>query len=240
MIVEVCANSLQSALNAEKSGADRVELCSELSVGGITPSYGLLKKVKENLAIPIHVLIRPRSGDFTYSDVEYEVMLADISQCIKMGCDGIVAGVLHKDFTLDVARTKELVKMAGHLKFTFHRAFDWVKDPIETLAQLEDLGVTNILTSGKQKSVVEGMPLLLELQQKASHNIIMPGGGIRESNVHLFKENDFGAIHLSGIRFHKTLEKTPLVSMNAPSFLKDDEIALSDPELIQKVLRIVK
>src|SRR6056297_3221779 len=112
MIVEVCANSLQSALIAQEAGADRIELCSELAVGGITPSYGLLKAVREKISIPVNVLIRPRSGDFTFSDDEFEIMKTNIALCIELGFNGVVSGALHPDFSLDVERTKELVVLS--------------------------------------------------------------------------------------------------------------------------------
>ena len=119
MLVEVCANSLESAMNAEKAGANRIELCSELAVGGITPSYGLLKSVKAQVSIPVNILIRPRSGDFTYSVSEFEIMKKNIELCVKMGFHGVVSGVLQKDFNLDSARTKDLVEASGDLQFTF-------------------------------------------------------------------------------------------------------------------------
>src|SRR5690606_30794264 len=126
-------------------------------VGGLTPSYGLLKTIKDYVSIPIHVLIRPRSGDFTYSDLEFDSMKADIALCAELGFNGIVSGVLFRDFTLDVERTKELLALARPLKFTFHRAFDWVRDPIGTLKELELMGVDTLLSSGLQKTSVEGM-----------------------------------------------------------------------------------
>src|SRR5690606_19728280 len=147
MLVEVCANSLQSALNAQMAGADRIELCSELGVGGITPSVGLIQSVKKELSIPIHVLIRPRSGHFTYSDSEFEVMKADILACSELGVDGIVAGILMDDFSVDVERNQELLKLAEPMHFTFHRAFDWVLDPVDALKQLERMGIGTVLTS---------------------------------------------------------------------------------------------
>ena len=125
MKLEICANSYQSASNAEKAGAHRIELCAELAVGGITPSYGLLKKVMHDLTIPVHVLIRPRSGDFTYSDAEFQIMKENILICKELGVTGIVSGVLKLDNTIDIERTKELVAVAKPMNFTFHRAFDW-------------------------------------------------------------------------------------------------------------------
>ncbi len=240
MLIEVCANSLQSALNAEKAGADRIELCSELAVGGITPSFGLLKAVREKITIPVHVLIRPRSGDFTYSDEEFQIMKTDIETCVNMGFEGIVSGVLKKGFTLDVDRIQILIEATGALKFTFHRAFDWIENPLGAIPKLENLGVDYILTSGQQKSAEKGIALLSELHQKASVITIMPGGGITPDNIHVFKEKGFHAAHLSASQFIKTLPVNPKISMNSPSFLKDDEIAVSNLETIQKIVNAVK
>ena len=240
MIVEVCANSYQSALNAEQSGADRIELCSELAVGGVTPSYGLVKKVSENLTIPIHVLIRPRSGDFTYSADEFEIMKTNIALCADLGVSGIVSGVLHSNGTLDKQRTGELISAAGNLHFTFHRAFDWVEDPLKTLFELEDLGADCVLTSGGRQKAEEAINELVLWKSKVNKCIVMPGGGIRNNNVLLFKKNGFEAIHLSGLMFRKTLEKTPEPSMNNPTYLKDDEIALTDPEIVRTLVQSVK
>lgn len=240
MIVEVCANSFQSAINAENSGADRIELCAELAVGGITPSFGLIKKTIENLKIPVHVLIRPRSGDFTYSDDEFEIMKENIKLCRELGASGIVSGVLFADGALDKTRTGELIDTAGDLNFTFHRAFDWVTEPAKTLLELEELGVNWVLTSGGKNTAEVALPKLIAWKKMTSKIVIMPGGGIRENNAPLFKENDFEAIHLSGVRFSKTLLKTPKISMNNASHLKDDELAITEPEIISAVIRSVK
>lgn len=240
MLVEVCANSLQSALNAEKAGADRIELCSELAVGGITPSYGLLKAVIEKISIPVRVLIRPRSGDFTYSYDEFEIMKKNISLCVEMGFNGIVSGVLNKDATLDSYRTKALVETSDQLQFTFHRAFDWVQHPKEVLEQLENLGVNTILTSGQKTSAFEGLNLLEELLRQSSKCTIMPGGGISINTIGHFKERGFKAVHLSGSKFIRTLDDLPKVSMNSASFLRDDAIATSDLETIRSIVQAVK
>lgn len=240
MLVEVCANSLQSALNAEKAGADRIELCSELGVGGVTPSYGLLKSVKEQLSLPVHVLIRPRSGDFTYSDTEFQIMKKDIELCVELGFAGIVSGVLKPDFTLNVDRTLKLLQIAGSLQFTFHRAFDWVRDPFATLAQLADMGVDRILSSGQRPSALEGIDLLGRLHRMNTRCAIMPGGGIRADNVLEFKKIGFGAVHLSGIEFHKNIDKKPEISMNSTKFLEEDEVAISNVGNIQNILKGVK
>lgn len=240
MLVEVCANSLESALNAEKAGADRLEICSELGVGGITPSYGVLKSLKERITIPMHVLIRPRSGDFTYSDFEFEAMKRDIALCVELGFQGIVSGILKADFTLDERRTGELIALSGALKFTFHRAFDWVVDPVKTMTQLEALGVDYILTSGQAKSALIGEPLLATLQSKALTCTIMPGGGINDKNAGIFKQKGFEAIHLSGTTLVTTFSQMPAVPMNSEAYLKENTVAITEVETIQNVVRAVK
>ncbi|MEP2238191.1 MAG: copper homeostasis protein CutC [Maribacter sp.] len=240
MIVEVCANSLESALVAEQGGADRIELCSELAVGGLTPSYGLLKAVEEQVSIPVHVLIRPRSGDFTYSDDELKMMLTDIELCVELGFDGIVSGVLLNDFSLDIDRTQKLKNAAGDLKFTFHRAFDWVKNPLEALGQLNAMQVDYILSSGQQKSAPLGIDLLSELKKKSKTVQIMPGSGVNAGNVDAFKGKGFSAVHLSGTALIKTIPNKPVISMNSEGFLSDDHIAITQLENIIAVVAKVK
>lgn len=240
MIVEVCANSLQSALHAERAGAQRIELCCELGVGGITPSHGLLQQVRDAVAIPIHVLIRPRSGDFTYSSREYETMLADIAHCESLGFDGIVSGVLRHDLRLDRERTAGLIARKGKMHFTFHRAFDWIPEPLEALAQLEALGVNTLLSSGQQQRAVDGMPLLCQLREQASQCTIMPGGGIHAGNALQFREQGFRAIHLSAARLRGNLSLKPRLSMNSPAYISDETVAVSDEAVIRAVVEAVK
>jgi copper homeostasis protein len=198
MILEICANSYQSAKNAQEAGAYRIELCQELSVGGVTPSYGLLKQVTDNLEISMFVLIRPRGGNFVYTNSEFETMKADIQLCKELGYQGIVSGVLNSDKTIDIKRTIELVKLSKPLKFTFHRAFDEVANPKEALEQLIDLGVERVLTSGQEASAEKGLELLQELN-KISNNriIILAGGGVNSENAKTFKEAGLKEIHTS-------------------------------------------
>jgi len=240
MIVEVCANSLESALNAEKAGADRIELCSELAVGGITPSYGLLKAVSEKISIPVRVLIRPRSGDFTYSVEEFAIIQKDIELCSEMEFDGIVLGMLHPNFVFDENRHHQIALSCGNLKVTFHRAFDWVTDPFWALQWLDSFGVDAILSSGQQKTAVEGIDLLSELNEKAVNTVIMPGSGINMNNAHLFKKRGFQAIHLSAVKMNQKLYEDPKVGMNSPHMLSDDSIPISHFETIQEVVKAVK
>ena len=196
MILEICANSYKSAINAQRAGAHRIELCEDLSVGGVTPNEQTLAKVLEELSIPVFVLVRPRSGDFNYSDEEFHMMLQTIDVCKAKGCSGIVAGVLNTDRTIDEQRTKTLIEHARPLAFTFHRAFDEVIDPKTSLEILIRLGVDRILTSGQEAKAIEGLPMLKALNQLANEKlIIMPGSGINPNNALNFKKAGFIEIH---------------------------------------------
>ena len=234
MKLEICANSYQSAINAQKAGAHRIELCSELAVGGITPSYALLKKVMQDISIPVHVLIRPRSGDFTYSDAEFDIMKENILLCKELGCAGIVSGLLNPNNTIDIKRTQELIELSKPMSFTFHRAFDWVIHPIEEAKKLERIGVARILTSGQESKAEKGLTLLKELQNETSL-VIMPGGGINQDNILSFKEAGFREIHCSASKQIQTL-KTPKVSMNSGTLFNETNISFSDVEIIQNIL----
>ncbi len=214
MLLEICANSYQSAKNAQDAGAHRIELCQELFVGGITPSYGLLKQVRDALSIPVFVLIRPRSGNFVYTEDELDIMKQDIQLCKDLGFQGIVSGVLNADDTIDLKQTKELVELSKPLSFTFHRAFDCVKNPEEALEQLIDLGVDRILTSGLQPSAEKGINTLKKLNEKAKGRItILAVGGINQNNAKRFKEIGLKEIHASAsstIESDGSLFSTPL------------------------------
>ncbi|QFZ54254.1 copper homeostasis protein CutC [Oceanihabitans sp. IOP_32] len=236
MKVEICANSYRSAINAEKSGAHRIELCAELAVGGITPSFGLIKKVITTLKIPVFVLIRPRSGNFTYSDDEFEIMKSDIAQCKALGCHGVVSGVLNKNNTIDVERTKVLVELAKPMAFTFHRAFDWVITPEDALEELASLGVNRVLTSGQETSALLGLDLLTQLNERAKNRIIiLPGGGIHAENAKAFKTAGFNEIHCSATTIKPVIE-TPKVSMQSLAFFDETTEAFSDSEKISQIL----
>ena len=231
MKLEICANSYQSALNAQKAGAHRIELCSELSVGGITPSYGLLKQVIDTLSIAVFVLIRPRSGNFTYSEEEFDIMKHDIQLCKNLGCAGIVSGVLNKDNTIDIERTQELIELSKPLEFTFHRAFDCVENPQEALEQLINLGVERVLTSGLEASAEKGLELLKQLKEHVNGRItILPGSGINLQNAKLFKDAGFLEIHLSASK---------VVKNNSKSSMFDEIQKESNIETIKIILKII-
>jgi len=228
MILEICANSYQSAMNAEKAGAHRIELCSELSVGGVTPSYGLLKKVMHSISIPVLVLIRPRSGDFSYSNAEFEIMKENILQCKALGCAGIVSGVLHANNTIDIKRTRELIELSKPMSFTYHRAFDEVSKPKESLLKLIEIGVDRLLSSGLQEKASDGIELLIELRKTAQNKLtILPGSGINLENCMLFKNAGFTEIHTSASREIKG---------NSYSYFGNTPQTVSDIETIKKIL----
>ncbi len=181
---EVCVDSVESALAAQEGGADRVELCSDLLEGGLTPSYGMLKAARAALGLKIMAMVRPRGGDFCYSDAEFRAMHHDVGAAKDLGADGIVLGLLSPDGTVDDARTRELITLARPLPVTFHRAFDMTRDPFEALETLIGLGVNRVLTSGQEPTVLEGADMIAELVRRAAGRIIvMPGGGITERNI---------------------------------------------------------
>jgi len=184
IIFEACVDSVDSAILAEKAGADRIELCSDLDLGELTPSYGLINIVLERLTIPVNVLIRPRVGDFIYSKEEFEVMKRDILFCRDSNVNGIVTGILNIDGTIDKDRTFELIDIARPMSFTYHRAFDFTRDPYEALDTLMDLGADRILTSGLEKTALSGIEVIKKLVDRAKNRIIIiPGGGVNENNA---------------------------------------------------------
>jgi copper homeostasis protein len=184
--LEICANSVTSALAAQEGGAIRVELCENLNEGGTTPSKGQIMIARKLLHIKLNVLVRPRGGDFLYTDLEYDIMTADVRCCIEAGCDGIVIGMLNADGTIDKERCLKLIRMAKHegLTVTFHRAFDTCADQFKALEEIIEMGCDRILTSGGRSTAMEGASVIKRLiEQAAGRIIIMPGSGISETNV---------------------------------------------------------
>lgn len=182
-LIEICLEDVKSVLAAQEGGADRVELCSDLFEGGLTPSLGTVLTAKKLAKIPINCMIRPRGGDFCYSDLEFQAMKEDILAFKQADVNGIVFGILTPEGDVDMERSREVIMLARPLSVTFHRAFDMTRDPYKALEDLIELGVDRVLTSGQEASVPEGADLLADLVKKADGRIIvMPGCGISERN----------------------------------------------------------
>ena len=212
LICEICVDSVAGVRAAKAAGADRVELCGDLLEGGTTPSRGMIRQARTVAGIKLHVIIRPRGGDFLLDDDEFAVMQADIETVKVEGADGVVIGLLTADGKVDLARTQSLMARARPLSVTFHRAFDMTPDPFEALETLIGLGVDRILTSGQEATVLEGLPLIAELVRRAADRIIvMPGGGITARNVDRIvaaakpREIHFAALEpaVGGMRFRR-------------------------------------
>ena len=184
MELEVIGFDLASCLTAEAKGANRIELCANPHEGGTTPSYGVIEAARRNTSIQLFPIIRPRGGDFFYSELEFQAMAADIRQCEQLGCDGVVIGMLREDGSVDVDRCAELITHAGSMQVTFHRAFDRLADPMQSLEDIIALGCSRILTSGQRPNVELGKEMLRTLVGAAGDRItIMPGSGVRSNNI---------------------------------------------------------
>ncbi|MFT3907871.1 MAG: copper homeostasis protein CutC [Ferruginibacter sp.] len=182
--LEVIGFTIESCIIAQQNGANRIELCDNPGDGGTTPSYGFIKAARKKTSIELYPIIRPRGGDFFYNDDEFEIMKNDVALCKKLGCDGVVTGILNADGTVDKKKCEQLVELAYPLGVTFHRAFDRTDDPFKAMEDIIEIGCERILTSGQTASVVEGMELVAQLIEKAAERIIiMPGSGVRADNI---------------------------------------------------------
>jgi len=211
MLCEICVDSVAGVRAAGAAGAARVELCSALLEGGLTPSRGMIRRARAE-GVKLHVIIRPRGGDFLFDEDEFAIMRGDIETAKAEGADGVVIGALTAAGEIDATRARELISLARPLSVTFHRAFDMTPDPLEALETLVDLGVDRVLTSGQEASVLEGLPLIAELVERAGDRIVvMPGGGITPRNVARIvaaakpKEIHFAALETaaSGMQFRR-------------------------------------
>jgi len=241
--VEVCVDSVESALAAQEGGAHRIELCADLLEGGTTPSAGAIGLARRHLRIEMNVIVRPRGGDFCYSDLELDVMKRDIAAAKDLGVNGVVFGLLKEDGAVDVENTRVLIDMARPMSVTFHRAFDMSRDPYESLEALIGLGVERILTKGQEDSIWEGLDLVADLVRRAGERIIvMPGGG-RERNVRAVVERT-GAreVHVVGTRpvesrmQHRNLRCTMGGALKSPEF----SWTTTDPARIRAILNALR
>ncbi|MGB8193959.1 MAG: copper homeostasis protein CutC [Chitinophagaceae bacterium] len=234
--IEIATSDFISSSAAVRGGADRIELCDNLSEGGTTQSYGCIRWCREKLAVDLFPIIRPRGGDFFYSSDEFEVMLHDIKMCRELGCDGVVIGLLNPDGSVDTIRTKKLVALAYPMEVTFHRAFDRCRDPFEALEQLIEIGCTRILTSGQQPAAPDGAALIAELVKKADERIIiMPGSGVRKENIRELAQQT------GAWEFHSSLRTKVESKMQYrhPAFANSSE-SYSNYSVLEEAVRALK
>lgn len=238
--IEICANSLTSAIAAHTGGAARIELCDNLREGGTTPSYGQIAVTRDRLSIPLYPIIRPRGGDFLYADEEFDTMVRDLEQCRSLGCDGVVFGLLTETGDIDVPRCAELKQLAGPLGTTFHRAFDRCRDPFAALEAIIALGFDRILTSGLEESAIHGAPLLAQLVERAAGRIsIMPGAGVNPQNL-------AALIRITGASEYHTTAKARVnggMAFRAPAFRSQPEEYAreqTDPEIVRQLVEIAR
>lgn len=239
-VMEVCVDSIESAINAEKGGASRLELCCALSEGGLTPSPGFLAIVKSVVKIPVFVILRPRSGgDFVYSSKEVEIMRQDACYLKETGADGFVFGALNNDRNVDEEVCKSLLELISPLPVTFHRAFDVTRDPFEALETLVKLGFKRILTSGQESSAEKGVELIKQLVERSKGRIvIMPGAGISKSNVgKILSMTGANEFHASARSPKKLCHKDSKLQMGT---VDDSVILVTDESLVKELMNIAK
>ena len=241
-LLECATDSVESALAAAKGGADRLELCANLIIGGTTPTLALYDEVRSHSDIPLFILIRPRFGDFLYTDYEANVICREIEMFQKAGAEGVVIGSLNKDGSLNAEHMKRFIDSAKDMSVTLHRAFDMCADPFETLKQAKELGVNTILTSGQAPSSLEGIDLYEKLKEKANGEIsILAGGGIKASTIEkLLKQTSLTAFHMSGkIVVESGMEfRNPAVSMGLPG-ISEYNIWLTDENNVREARRVL-
>jgi copper homeostasis protein len=241
--LEVCVDSLESAIAAQKGGADRIELCDNLFEGGTTPSAGMIEIARKNLELGIQVIIRPRGGDFLYSDLEFEAMKKDIELAKILKADGVVIGILKPDATIDIERSGELVELALPLNVTFHRAFDMTPDPYKALEDVINTGADRLLTSGQLNEAPDGAKLIAELVRLAgSRIIIMPGAGINKDNIHdMINITNAFEYHLTGSegKESKMLYRNPKVFMGGLQEIPEYERMVTSEKIIRSVVKVL-
>lgn len=234
--LEIIAFNIDSCTKAQNAGANRIELCDNPSEGGTTPSYGFIKAARKILGIDLFPIIRPRGGDFLYSQNEFEVMKTDIQICKDLGCDGVVIGMLHEDATIDKIRCAALVNIAYPMSVTFHRAFDRVADSAQALEDLIEIGCERILTSGFYPSAIDGAENIKNLIKLADDRIIiMPGSGVKAVNIKaLLEKTGATEIHSSARKMIDSNMKYFSATMNEHL----QSVDLDEDEVRQMVLQI--
>jgi len=241
--LEICVDCVESAIDAQDAGADRIELCNSLPEGGTTPGYGTIMSARGNLDIGINVMIRPRGGDFLYSDLEYDIMRRDIEVCGECGVEGVVLGILQAGGAIDVERTARLVEFASPMSVTFHRAFDMCNDPIAGLEDIISTGAQRVLSSGQKNIAEEGIDLLREMVLQAGNRIIiMAGSGIDESNVALIVTSArIREVHLTGRKVVESemIFRRPGINLGGISGMPEFSRRVANPERIRNIKGIL-
>ena len=244
VLVEACVDSVASALAAAAGGAGRIELCDNLVEGGTTPSSATIALACERLQIPVFVIVRPRGGDFLYSDLELELMRRDIAHAKSLGARGVVIGVLRADGTVDVARAGPLVAEARPMAVTFHRAFDVTRDPAEALEAIIEAGADRVLTSGRAPTAPEGSEVIAAAVRQAAGRIgILPGAGIDGANARrLVEATGVREVHVRGtsIRPSPMLYRNPRVDFGGRLTAADHMLEVTDPDLIREIVTAVR
>jgi copper homeostasis protein len=235
--LEVIGFNIASCLIAQEAGAHRIELCDNPPEGGTTPSYSFIKMAREKLSIELYCMIRPRGGDFYYSDTEFIMMQEDVKVCKNLGCDGIVIGILNKDGTINKQQAAKLVELAYPMGVTFHRAFDHSANPFEALEDIINIGCERILTSGQQPTAGEGLKLINELVRQADDRIIiMPGSGVRAGNIiQLLEKSGAEEFHSSA----RKIMHTPMQHLN-PGMQSGLDYIIADEEEIKNIISKLK
>lgn len=240
--LEVCVDSVESAVIAQEGGADCLEVCANLIIGGTTPGVSQFKQIRKACDIKLNVLIRPRFGDFLYTNAEFQMMREDIQMFQELGADGVVAGCLKADGYLDVDRMSELRECADSLHFTLHRAFDVCRDPYKTLEEAVSLRIDTILTSGQASCCTEGTETLKQLIAQADERIeILVGSGVNAEVIRsMIKEGSASSFHMSGKQIIKSgmVYRKPCINMGLPGFSEFD-ILRTDKEEIQKARSVI-
>lgn len=224
-LLEICCYGVEDAMIAQRHGADRIEFCAAPKEGGLTPSYGALKTIRQRVTIPVHPIVRPRGGDFCYREDEFTAMLDDIRLLRELGFPGMVTGVLDEDGNVDMPRMREIMQAAEGMAVTFHRAFDMCVDPQQAFDSLAELGVTRILTSGQQASAEKGLSLIRELNARCGVPIIMAGAGVRPENLETFLNADVKEVHSSAGRWTPSPMRYRNTGLSMSADVKADEYA---------------
>ena len=240
-LIEVCVYNSRSAINAQNGGAQRIELCDNMYEGGTTPSFAMIKTMKDRLDIDINVMIRPRGGDFVYNEMEFEIMKSDILKCKEIGVNGVVFGVLKVNGEIDTNRTRILIDYARPLSVTFHRAFDMTQDIFRSLDDLISIGIDRVLTSGAKNTAIEGIETLKQLVRQSDNRIvIMPGSGINHENIkEIFEKTGATEYHMSGKRpvDSKLTFRKEGISMGGIKGINEYKLFITEAHIISKTIQ---